>query len=184
MNRHLPLAKLALFIILAVWLGYVVEQNPGRVTLSLPDRGVSVSAPRNLEGWVLEPGEGDVLVKGHTRGGLVTLEIVQVPVDQGSESSIYGYIAERHSQVRQGKTGYIVWHQGMDAKFGLRHAPTYKATYQGQILGPFRGEIWQYDSYWPYRGQYARISMRYPDFLINYVYPDKALIAASIKLEK
>lgn len=181
MTRLAPATKLAFFLVLAVLLGYVVERSPERLTLSLPDQGVTVSVPENLEGWVLEPGEGDVLVKGHTRGGLVSLEVAKVPVAQNGD--IYGYIQERHQELKQGKREYIVWHQGSDSKFGLRNAPTYKATHQGRVLGLWTTEVWEYDSYWPYRGQYARITMRYPDFLVNYVYPDKALIGTALKLE-
>lgn len=181
MNRVLPVARLALFIVLAVWLGGVLLRMPSRLTLSLPDRGVEVAAPRNLEGWVLEPGEGEVLVKGHSMGGLVTLEIVRVPVAQDEIDRV---IAKRNGELKAGKENYIVWHQGMDAKFGYQPAPTYKATYTGRIWGPLKGEIWQYDSYWPYRGQFARISMRYPNFLASYIYPDKMFLGANIKLEK
>lgn len=181
MNRLYPYARLLLFLGLAIWLGYVVQVDPQRLTLSLPDQGVSVSVPKNLEGWILEPGEGDVFVKGRSRGGLVTLEIAHVPVPQNGD--IYGFIQERHKQVKQGRDEYIVWHQGMDAKFGMRPAPTYKATYQAPILGGLKQtEVWQYDSYWPYKGEYARISMTYPDFMIEYVQMDKALISASLKL--
>ena len=183
MNRLLPYGRLLLFVALAVWLGYVVQADPQRVTLSLPDKGVTVSVPKNLEGWVLEPGEGDVLIKGKSSGGLVTLEIAHVPVHQNGD--IYGFIQDRHKRVKAGKEEYIVWHQGMDSKFGLRPAPTYKATYQGPILrGLSKTEIWQYDSYWPYKGQYARISMTYPNFMVQYVHMDKMIIAASLKLAR
>lgn len=181
MKRLMPVAKLALFLILAVWLGSVVQRLPERFTVSLPDQGVTVSVPKNLEGWVLEPGEGDLLVKGHTGTGLVSLEIVKVPATR--EEEVQRYMEKRHKELRPGKEEYVVWHQGIDSKFGQRRAQTYKATYQGPIWGPFKGEIWQYDSYWPHRGQYVRISMRYPNFLLNYIQPDKAFIASHIQLE-
>lgn len=182
MNRLWPLVRLAGFMALSVWLGSVLMQIPQPLTLSLPDKGVAVTVPETLEGWVLKPGDGDILVEGQTHLGLVTLEIAAVPVS--TEGAVYDEIARRHAQVKQGKTEYVVWHQGPDSKFGRRQAPTYKATYQGTIFGPLTGEIWQYDTYWPYRGQYARISMRYPNFLVNQLEPDKAYIGSRIKLDQ
>jgi len=182
MSQTPRLVRLLAFTIAAVILGYLVERDPGRVTLSLPDRGISLAVPKNLEGWVLEPGEGDTLVEGTTRLGLVTLEIATVPVKENGD--IDSYIVSRHKELKEGKADYIVWHQGPDSKFGFRPAPAYKATYQGKVgWWPFTTEIWQQDVYWPYRGNYARISMRYPNFLINYVYMDRLMLAGNLKLD-
>ncbi len=182
MSRWPSLVRLLVFTLVAVLLGYLVERDPERITLTLPERGVTVAVPKNLEGWALTPGEGDLLVEGETRLGLVSLEIVEVPVRENGD--IDGFIVSRHKELKVGREEYIVWHQGMDSKFGYRPAPTYKATYEGKIgWWPFPTEIWQYDVYWPYRGHYARISMRYPDFLVNYVYMDRLMIAGNLKLD-
>lgn len=182
MHRLLPAARLAVLVVLAAWLGWVLMRKPEELTLSLPDRGVTVSAPRHLEGWVLKPGEGDILVRGHTRLGLASFEIAIVPVSE--ESHLQAYLEERYARLKEAHREYVVWRRGADTRSGRRNAPTYQATYRGKILGPLQGRILQQDTYWPYRGRYARISFRYPALLAAYVHPDKAYIASRIKLEQ
>lgn len=174
--------RLGLLILLSLGLGYIVQRDPSQHTLTLPEKGISVTLPDGLEGWVLAPGEGDVLVTGHTHLNLFSLEIAEVTA---TATEIDAYMEQRSAVVRIGKDSYKAWHIGTDSRFGRRVAPTYKATYQERLAHlPFRVEHWIYESYWPYRGHYVRISMRYPDFLTRYVEPDKYMLAAGLKLDK
>lgn len=181
MRGFAPWLRVSLWLTLVLLLGMAVQRAPGRVVLSQPHRGIDLSVPRNLEGWRLEPGEGNLLATGRTRTGWVSLEIVDTAV--ALDGDLDGYIAKRHQELKAGRSNYRVWHHGEDAKFGMRPAPAYKATYDGQLVGPLKTETWQYDVYWPYRGRYARISMRYPNFMANYVFPDRLYIAAGLRLE-
>jgi hypothetical protein len=166
---------------LAVGLGMIVQGNPGHQTLTVPERDFSVSVPKSLEGWSLEEGEGAVLATGRTWLRTIELEIVAVTPQPGQ--TVNDLINQRHTELKVGKTDYIVWHQGLDRKFGNRLANAYKATYWDRLLGlPLIVEYWQQDFYWPYREGYARIGLRYPLFMARYHEPDRIMIAAGLKL--
>lgn len=181
MVRSFPYIRFLVVTLLAAWLGYLVQKDPGQLTLTIPEKGVSVTVPQSLEGWKVERGQGDVLATGHTRLRTMSLEIVEVPVTHRAQ--IDGYIKERDEQFRVGKQDYIVWHQGTDYKFGNRYAPAYKATYTDRFLGlPIKAEYWQYDVYWPYKDHFVRIGMRFPEVLSRYVDPDKIFIASGLRL--
>ncbi|MFZ5815544.1 MAG: hypothetical protein ACOY93_09625 [Bacillota bacterium] len=121
-------------------------------------------------------------MKGQTRGGLVQMEIVRVPVSRPNE--VTRVILERQDQLRQGKERYTVLMPWVEPAFGDRPAPTYRAAFDQQLVGGLSVEIWLYETYWPYRGEYARISMRYPRFLAGYIRPDRALIAEGLRLDE
>ncbi len=181
--RYTPYIRLVIFAAIAFALGLVVQQDPGQQTLTITEKGVSITVPRSLEGWHVEQGKGDVLATAATRLGTMSVEMVEVPVT--SEEQLAAYMKERHLSFSQGKPDYIVWHEGLDYKFGLRYALAYKATYTDRFLGlPIDAEYWQQDVYWPYKDHYVRIGLRYPDFLARYIEPDRMFIAAGIKLAK
>jgi len=168
-------------ILVAAALGNLVLRSPGHTTLGLPDKGIEVKVPANLEGWRLTPGTGELLVMGSTRLGLVSLEIAEVQVP--AKADISAFMAQRHAEFKRGKQDYVVWYEGEDFRFGRRYAPTYKATYRDRLPRlALHVEFWQYDVYWPYKDHFVRIGMRYPDFMSRYVEPDKMLIAAGIWL--
>lgn len=183
MVRSLPYLRVIVLTVLAAWLGYLVERDPGQTTLTIPEKGIAVTVPQSLEGWQLQQGEGAVLVTGHTRMRTISVELVDVPAK--SKEDLAAYMQERHSQFKQGKDTYIVWHEGTDYKFGNRYAMAYKATYRDRFLGlPVTAEYWQHDVYWPYKDRFVRIGMRYPEFLARYVEPDKIMLGAGLKLAK
>ena len=181
MQRATAIIRLCVLIVVATVLGNLVERDPGHTTLGLPDKGIAVTVPANLEGWRLTPGQGEVLVTGQTRLGLVSLEIAEVQVF--AKTDIPAVVQQRHALFRKGKQEYTVWYEGDDYRFGQRYAPTYKATYRDRLPGlPLTAEFWQYDVYWAYKDHFVRIGMRYPDLMSRYVEPDKILIAAGLWL--
>lgn len=180
MARVHSLIRLVLFVCVAGGLGYLVERDPGRVSLPLPDKGFTVSVPADLEGWRLERGSGDILVTGHTLLRTMSLEIAEIPVTR--QEDLPAYMKQREATLKAGKQDYVVWHMGEDYKFGSRYAQAYKATYSDRFLiTPFHAETWVNDVYWPYQGHFLRITMWYPDRLARYVEPDKVLLAAGLK---
>lgn len=181
MRRRWPAVKPLALLTVAVGLGILVQGNPGHQTLTVPERNFSVAVPRSLEVWRLEQGQGAVLATGRTLLRTMELEIVAVTPQPGQ--TVNHLMDQRHADLRINKADYIVWHQGLDRKFGNRLAHAYKATYSDRLLGlPVMVEYWQQDFYWPYREGYARIGLRYPLFLARYHEPDRAMIAAGLKL--
>lgn len=114
---------------------------------------------------------------------LRTLELEIVAVTPQVGQTVNDLMDLRHAELKIDKVDYIAWHQGLDRKFGNQLAYAYKATYWDRLLGlPLMVEYWQQEFYWPYREGYARIGLRYPLFLARYHEPDRAMIAAGLKL--
>lgn len=179
MARWAPLRLLGL-IGLSFWLAALILPDPALEQISLEEPDITIALPKNLEGWKLVQGEGDLLLRGDSRLDLMELEIERVPV--GAKGDLFQSIERRHQQIRQGKEEYAVIFRGEDWRFGNQKLQAYRARYRDRVLGlPIRGLVWQHDVYWPYQGGYLRIGMRYPDIAANYVEPTKYMIAASLR---
>lgn len=179
MARLFDRLRLPLFIVLALWLGFLVEATPGTATYRLTD-GSSVTLPRSLEGWHLEPGEGDMLLHGGTRFGTMELEIEKTHVPVGANLS--AYIAERHTKLFAANDDYQIRLKGELKPFGPNQLPTSHAVYNGKFLGLFTTRYAQHDVYLPYKWSYVRVGLYYPEFLDDYMTPDTLFLANNLKL--
>lgn len=169
-----------LLIGLSIWLGSLVLSSPGLERITLEEPGITVALPKNLEGWRLDQGEGDLLLRGDTRLQIMELEIEKVIILPGE--NLADWVERRHQELLRGKEEFAVTFRGEDWRFGNKKMQAYRARYRDRILSlPLRGVVWQHDVYWPYQGGFLRVGMRYPDIASNYVEPTKYMLAASLR---
>lgn len=172
--------RLPAMVALFAWLSALIMPDPGLLQIHLAEPGIRVAVPRNLEGWRLETGEGDVLVRGRSRLALMELLVERVEVAPGAE--LAAAIERRHQELRQGKREFAVTFRGEDWRFGDRNLQAYKARYRDRMFGlPVTGVIWEHHVYWPYQGGFLRLVMRYPAIAERYAEPTKYMIAAGLR---
>jgi hypothetical protein len=179
--RLSPRYKLPLLILLAAWLGYLVLATPGTVTVQLPNNKGSVTMPRSLEGWQLTPGHGDFLLSGHTRMGLMQLQIEETNIPVGG--NLAAYITERHNTGWKVEHDYQVRLKGELRAFGSYRLPVGRAVLDGKFLGR-KVRMVQYDAYMQSDWKYVRVGFTFPEFLDDYLTPDQLFLADNIKLTK
>ncbi|HWI63747.1 MAG TPA: hypothetical protein VNT75_18075 [Symbiobacteriaceae bacterium] len=171
--------RLLIYSAAALWLGYLVLATPEITVFQLAgDRGY-IGVPASLEGWSLAEGSGDLLVQGHTRLGLMTLEVERtgVPLD----GALTAYISQRHARLFLDHDDYQVRLKGEYQPFGIHHVPTARAVYDGELLG-LKVRMVQHDAYWLLDERYVRIGMRFPEFLDRYFWADQYFIATYLNL--
>ncbi len=181
MHRVPPLVRLCVWLIVAVVLGFVVEKTPGMRTFELPEGRGTIAVPDSLEGWSLERGEGDVLLRGATRLNLMEMEVVKVPAK--SEEDLLAYIRDRHDRLWREKEDYQPRLKGEVRRFGLVPVPKGFAVYDDRL--PWLPVTVRYvleDAYFRQRGEYLRITLRYPEPVASYVEIDEYIIAGQLKL--
>lgn len=179
MSTWVPRLRLPIMIVLALWLGYMVLASPDTITFTMSDGTSTVTVPRSLEGWSLEPGEGDTLLTGSTRLGLFHLEVETTPIPVGG--NLAALIAERHTELWKQHDDYQVRLKGELKPFGHHRAPTSRAVYDDKFLWTTTRWV-RHDVYWRYNWQYVRVGFRFPEFLDNYFGADQYYIANNVNL--
>ena len=180
MKRLLLQAKLPALILLAAWLGYILLAAPSITTVRLADGVSTVAVPQSLEGWKLETSEGDKLVTGTTRLGVITLEIERTHISV-NDPALGEYISQRHSEGWKQWDDYQIRLKGEFRSFGRIWAPVARSVYDGPFLGS-TVNIVQHDTYLVYKGEYVRVGMCFPEFLDQYTWVDQTFIANNLKL--
>lgn len=171
--------RLLFLAFFSILLGYMVFRTPGLKTVDFPDGSGYITVPRSLEFWRIEPGEGELLLKGHTLFRLNQLEVVRTHVTNPED--LLTYIATRHQQLFQVTDEYQGRLRGEIRRFGLVPFHSARGVYTDWVLGlPIRGQIVQHDVYVVHQGEYLRVGLRFPIVLERYVGMDPYVIAADL----
>jgi hypothetical protein len=169
--------RLPLVLVLAISLGYLVESTPKSLVVPMNDGAGTVTVPRSLEGWRLKPGQGDLLLSGGTRLGLMKLQIATTGV---TDAAVLGsYIADRQQADFLAHENYQTRLKGEIRTWGDQRMPVARAVYDGKFLGVTTRFV-QHDVFLPYRGQYVRVGLTFPEFLDNYLGPDQYFLATHL----
>lgn len=184
MARIIRLLRFPVLLLAVLVLGILVEKTPGVMTVQLPDNSGSISVPDSLEGWKLEPGEGDQLLTGSTRLSLQQLELVRTHVPVGNGTALKEYVKQRHDQLWKETDEYQWRLHGDPRKFaGSVTVPTGLGVYQAPFLGRFgKTAYWVQDLYFPHEGQWTRLTLTYPESLQRYVSVDHMIIGPHVRL--
>lgn len=179
MVRIMDMSRLAVALLAAMILSYLVLRSPSDLTKVSFDGG-SVTVPASLEGWEVKPGTGDQLAQGKTRFGTLELEITRTHI--GLRGDIKAYVRRQHEKAFRERADYQVRLQGEERYWGARiFAPVGRAAYTGRFMG-IQTQYIQHDVYLPYKGEYARVALKYPAFLYKLISLDEAILMTGIEL--
>jgi|GEM_PF-3777300 len=178
MRRALPLLRVTLAVLAAVWLGYLLFRDPSSAELPLGNLRGSMRIPRSLEGWKVEPGVGNTLLMGQTRLNLMALRVERIPVASSDDPQVY--IAREHEKQSSLLPGYQPRLRGESRQFGQQMVPVSRAVYEGQFLW-FTTTYVMHDGYWQCRGEHVRLRFWYPEFLEKYLWGDQYFIASNFR---